>query len=145
MIEVVECDVDTPNVFSPNGDGIFDYLYFDNLEYHENAVLNVYNRWGHKVYSNEEYQICTPLNSSVCWDGTNSFTGGKCAEGVYFYTLTWDQEGVPKEETIKNMQTTISQVFLALFIKERCPLCSAPIVGMNPIFLFWIFALVKAR
>lgn len=46
-----------PNLISPNGDGINDYLFFPCLV--DQAIegsLVVYNEWGHEVYSSEQYE-----------------------------------------------------------------------------------------
>lgn len=67
-----------PNVFSPNNDGINDVF----LATHNNVQqlnCNIYNRWGELLYV-----IAAP---NMVWDGT-TFSGKKCAEGVYFYTYT---------------------------------------------------------
>ncbi len=59
------------NVFTPNGDGINDFFYIENLEYFPNSKLEVFNRWGKLVYNSNNYQ-----ND---WDGGNQKTG------TYYY------------------------------------------------------------
>jgi gliding motility-associated-like protein len=61
------------NIFTPNGDGTNDYFYIPNLERFPGSLLSVYNRWGKKVYENENY-----ANN---WDGKN------VSDGVYYYIL----------------------------------------------------------
>ncbi len=78
------CDLIIPNVFSPNNDGINPEFFIRRLDtrYYDKAELNVFNRWGLKVYHNGQYG----LNNSW-WDGKNSTNGDELIEGVYFYTL----------------------------------------------------------
>jgi len=63
-----------PNVFTPNHDGINDMFVIDGLQYVEGAKMKIYNRWGRKVYDNDNYKSN--------WDG------GDYADGIYFYVLT---------------------------------------------------------
>jgi gliding motility-associated-like protein len=73
-LTVEPCDLQIPNIFTPNGDGFNDYFKIPNMEYYPNSTMVIYNRWGRKVYENTNY------NSE--WDGE------KCADGVYFWVLT---------------------------------------------------------
>lgn len=62
-----------PNVFSPDGDGIND-LFFINNTCLEGFLLEIYNRWGTKIYE----------STLGGWDGYT--TAGKPADdGTYFY------------------------------------------------------------
>ena len=66
-----------PNVFSPNGDfvnDLFDLRDFSRLLGADRAVLQIFNRWGQRLY------IGDPV-----WDGTHE--GILSAEGVYFWIL----------------------------------------------------------
>ena len=46
---------------------------FENLEYHPNNSLTIFNRWGGSVFEQENYQ--------------NDWNGGKLNNGTYFYIL----------------------------------------------------------
>jgi gliding motility-associated-like protein len=73
------CDIEMPNVFSPNDDGIND-LYFINgdKEIFKEFNISIVNRWGNKIkVYNDPYGT---------WDGTNS-NGEKVPQGVYFYSV----------------------------------------------------------
>ncbi len=65
-----------PNAFSPNGD-MYNEV-FDLGEQGKGVRLEIFNRWGERVYQADNYQ--------------NTWDGGNLAEGVYFYQIT-PQEG----------------------------------------------------
>ena len=64
--------------FSPNNDGVNDFFTIQNIENFPQNSLEVFNRWGNRVYRQENYQ-----ND---WDGT--FDNLILPDGVYFYLLT---------------------------------------------------------
>ena len=74
-IEVEGYDVN--NVFTPNYDGINDQFHFYD-EMLSELYVNIYNRWGNKVYHWE-----TPQGF---WDG-KGYNGELLPEGVYFFTM----------------------------------------------------------
>ena len=61
---------DIPNGITPNGDGYNDTWILDNCT---NCKVNIYNRWGNKIYTSDNYD-----NS---WDGDNN------PSGAYFYVI----------------------------------------------------------
>ncbi len=75
-IYAYEMDVDVPNVFTPNGDGINDefMVVYKSIK---NFHMSVFNRAGRKVFYT--------TNPGKSWDGT--IGGSKAAEGVYFYYI----------------------------------------------------------
>ena len=96
IISTVQCDVtesffftvlepefiwnlNLPNVFSPNNDGVNDVLSFDltGLEFVEIVIVN---RWGQTVFETR--------NADEFWNGTTMNSGEACQEGVYFYQIT---------------------------------------------------------
>ncbi|MBU6159259.1 MAG: gliding motility-associated C-terminal domain-containing protein, partial [Bacteroidetes bacterium] len=79
-VEVVVFElVDIPNVFSPNGDGVHDKWLIGKIEQYANCVVEIYNRYGSKVYEQRGY------NSSNAWDGTNK--GVPYPVGSYYYLI----------------------------------------------------------
>lgn len=62
-----------PNIITPNGDFMNDYLEFPGLAYFPPAHLQIFNRWGVLLYESEHY-----LNT---WDAYN------IADGTYYYIL----------------------------------------------------------
>lgn len=78
-IEFILCSCSIPNVITPNGDGMNDELDIDCVEFIDQGVLQVYNRWGTLVYEKDTYD-----NS---WDGKSS-KGTVLEDGTYFYIFT---------------------------------------------------------
>lgn len=90
-IDLIELFI--PEGFSPNSDGINDLFEIKGLN-DRKVNLSVFNRWGNKVYQQDNY-----VNN---WDGkvnVNSvqFGNGKLPEGTYYYVLQFEDG---KTETI---------------------------------------------
>lgn len=66
-----------PNVFTPNGDDIND-LWYIMFEGATNMHLEIYNRYGVKIYEND--------GTGVQWDG-RTISGEPVPTGTYFYSL----------------------------------------------------------
>ena len=78
-----------PNVFTPNGDGLNDFLYFTI----PNATCfkaSVYNRWGVLVYEMNEIEYA--------WDGLVQHTGEPLSDGVYFYEVSYCVDGAAEKQ-----------------------------------------------
>ncbi|NVO03507.1 MAG: gliding motility-associated C-terminal domain-containing protein, partial [Bacteroidetes bacterium] len=75
-IEILE-GMQTPNVFTPNGDGFNDYFEIK-ASGMEEFILNIYNRWGVLIFESK--------SSKAQWDG-KSLAGEDAADGTYFYSL----------------------------------------------------------
>jgi gliding motility-associated-like protein len=70
-----------PNVFSPNGDGKNDnFKLFANNKVKKILNMEIYNRWGDKVYAKSDIEI-SPEDDG--WDGT--FNGTDVTPSVYIY------------------------------------------------------------
>lgn len=65
------------NQFSPNGDGVNDYLRINCIENYPNNKISIFNRYGSEVYARTNY------NNS--WTGTWKNKG--LPNGTYFYVL----------------------------------------------------------
>jgi gliding motility-associated-like protein len=79
LIRVFDNKIYAPNVFSPNGDNINDvFTLFGNAV--EVLTLEVYNRWGEKVFSNQNFK---PNETDSGWNGR--FNDRHCIPGVYVY------------------------------------------------------------
>ncbi|MDP9078024.1 MAG: gliding motility-associated C-terminal domain-containing protein [Bacteroidota bacterium] len=69
--------VNIANTFTPNGDGINDYWKINNIENYPGAVVQVFTRYGQKVFESKGYG--TPFNGT--------FNGKKLAAGVYYFII----------------------------------------------------------
>ena len=67
-----------PTGFSPNGDGINDFLVIPGLEEYAPAELLIFNRWGEQIFSASDYQSD--------WDGRDP-NGFDLPDDTYFYIL----------------------------------------------------------
>jgi len=74
------CYIAVPTAFTPNGDGLNDYLYPLNAYKATNLVFRVYNRNGQLVFETRDW--------SKKWDGT--LRGVQQASGVYVWTLEYN-------------------------------------------------------
>lgn len=68
-----DCEVIIPNVITPNGDATNQYLVIENIELFPQTKLEVFNRWGNRVFQSDNYD--------------NKWDGGNLSAGTYFYTL----------------------------------------------------------
>ncbi|MGZ3756637.1 MAG: PKD domain-containing protein [Mucilaginibacter sp.] len=66
-----------PNTFTPNGDGINDTWVIKYLNSYVGASIEVFNRYGQKVY--------TSIGYPVPWDGR--YNGKDLPAGVYYYLI----------------------------------------------------------
>ncbi len=67
-----------PNTFTPNGDGLNDVFNMALWKPCDTYSINIFDRWGHNVYSNKDA-------GSMAWDGT--FQGHDVQDDVYVYVL----------------------------------------------------------
>ncbi len=77
-----------PDAFSPNGDNINDYFEIPGIEYYEGNSIEIFNRWGNKVYEARNYGISTVPKY---WNGKSN-TGFRLGSedlptGTYFYII----------------------------------------------------------
>jgi gliding motility-associated-like protein len=72
-----QLEVYIPNVFTPNNDGLNDGFKPQTNKEIDGFEMQVYNRWGTKVY---DTRISQP------WNG--NYMGDKVQNGVYFYQIT---------------------------------------------------------
>ena len=71
-VEIINCTLFIPNVFSPNGDGINDQFMVE-YEGVEDYKISIYNRWGVLMFETT--------------DASNLWTGDNAAEGTYYWEV----------------------------------------------------------
>jgi gliding motility-associated-like protein len=80
IIKVVgNCYIAVPNAFTPNGDGLNDYLYPTNAYKAKDLMFKVFNRFGQLVFSTANWQ--------TKWDG--NFKGQQADPGAYVWLLQY--------------------------------------------------------
>ena len=67
--------------FTPNGDNVNDVWIIENAEQYPDLVVQIYNRWGEKVFESNGY------NSQNAWDGTFYKNGKDLPIGTYYYII----------------------------------------------------------
>ncbi|MGB0882082.1 MAG: PKD domain-containing protein [Vicingaceae bacterium] len=82
-----------PNVFTPNGDGMNDKLQFFNIDQTAEYNVQIFNRWGKKVYEGAD--------ALAHWDG------GDANEGTYFYVLKYRIACNDEEREVKGTVTLL--------------------------------------
>ncbi len=98
-IKITECPgaYIMPNAFSPNGDGVNDFLFPIRIG---NAMLvqyDIYNRWGEKVF--------TYADGDMNWDGKYYET--PCSIGVYAYIVRYKDNITGKIFMLKGNATLL--------------------------------------
>ncbi|MEX0982681.1 MAG: gliding motility-associated C-terminal domain-containing protein [Bacteroidales bacterium] len=78
FIEVIE-DIQVYNAFSPNGDQINDYFEIENAYKFPDILVEVYNRWGARIFSSVGY------SDDKRWNGT--FNGKDAPTGTYYFVV----------------------------------------------------------
>jgi gliding motility-associated-like protein len=84
--------INIPNIFSPNGDGLNDLWIIDKIEQYPNAVVEIFNRYGNKIFERKGY------SRSSAWDGTNK--GALLPVGAYYYILRLGDDSKPRTGVI---------------------------------------------
>jgi gliding motility-associated-like protein len=67
------CAIEIPNIITPNGDNANDFFKIKNIEYHPNTSLTIFDRWGKKVYENQNYN--------------NEWKAEGVSDGTFFYII----------------------------------------------------------
>lgn len=66
-----------PNAFSPNGDGVNDVWKLNHIESYPNVAIDIFNRYGEKVFFSRGY--------SIPFDG--NYRGKQLPVGTYYYMI----------------------------------------------------------
>lgn len=77
------------NGLTPNGDGKNDVWEIDGIEAYTNCEVEVYNRWGEKLFSSPGY--------TEKWDG--KYKGKDLPVGTYYYVINLHDEANPENIT----------------------------------------------
>ena len=82
------------SAFSPNGDQNNDYWHIDNIELYPDALVEVFNRWGDRVYSTKKY-----INA---WEGAwqGLYENMPLPSATYYYVITLNNDEEPIAGTV---------------------------------------------
>ncbi|MBN2649100.1 MAG: tandem-95 repeat protein [Prolixibacteraceae bacterium] len=99
IIHVVQKPPIVPEGFSPNGDGINDFMLIGNIELYPGNKFTVFNRWGNIVYEAE------PYTNDDAWNGVANkgvrIGSGALPTGVYLYILDLGDDERLKQKIYK--------------------------------------------
>ena len=91
------CFIAVPTAFTPNGDGLNDFLYPNNALKADNLEFKVFNRWGQLVFSSRNWQ--------EKWNG--KFKGIEQGSGVFVWFLNYTNRNTGKKVFQKGTTTLI--------------------------------------
>ncbi|MDP5096478.1 MAG: gliding motility-associated C-terminal domain-containing protein, partial [Flavobacterium sp.] len=100
----LSCGVKVYNALTPNGDGKNDFLYLEGIECYPNSKVEIFNRFGSKVYETNNYDNKTNVFNGVSESSLNS-SGGTLPEGTYYYIISYDYIN-NNLDSLKNVQKT---------------------------------------
>ncbi|HIP31624.1 MAG TPA: gliding motility-associated C-terminal domain-containing protein [Crocinitomicaceae bacterium] len=72
-----ESNIEIPNVFTPNNDGVNDYFFTTDSGI-KDKTIRILNRWGNLIFEGKDNDT---------WDG--QFNNAECNEGIYFYSIEY--------------------------------------------------------
>jgi len=77
-------------VITPNNDTYNDTWKIEYLSLFDNVLVQVFNRWGEKVFEFEGDGADYEYNTSKHWDGTSAVNGKPLPLGSYIYVITFN-------------------------------------------------------
>ena len=97
------CDVEVFNAVSPDGDGLNDTFIIEGLECYPNNTVEIYNRWGVKVYETSSYDNFANAFKGFSDGRTTLSRSEKLPTGTYWYILKYEYDlyGLEKENKQK--------------------------------------------
>lgn len=89
----IDYDIEVFNAISPNNDGINDFFHIKNIDKYPDNTVEIYNRWGVKVYDAKSYNESDNVFKGYS-DGRSTVNRGeKLPTGTYFYILKYNKDG----------------------------------------------------
>lgn len=89
------------NAVSPNGDGKNDYFIIQNINKYPNNRVQIYNRWGTKVFETTNYDSNGNRFTGISDPPTTINRWSKVQTGTYYYLIEYEitVNGTPKKIT----------------------------------------------
>lgn len=98
---VLSCGIKIYNALTPNGDGKNDVFYLEGIECYPNNKVEIFNRYGAKVFETSSYDNVTHVFKGVS-DSSLNVSSGMLPQGTYFYVISYDNI----VDNLKNVQKT---------------------------------------
>ena len=96
----VICDIEIANeLVTPNGDGVNDVFQIRNLEAFPNNTVEIYNRWGVKVFSVNGYDNTINVFRGISNGRITIEQSDKLPSGVYFFVISYEKEGSTRSKS----------------------------------------------
>lgn len=91
------CFIAVPSAFSPNGDGLNDFLFPNYSPKIKDFTFRIYNRWGQLLFERQDW--------AMKWDGT--FKGKPQGPGTYVWALSYTDDVNGKKVELKGTSILI--------------------------------------
>jgi gliding motility-associated-like protein len=98
---VLSCGIKIYNALTPNGDGKNDVFYLEGIECYPNNKVEIFNRYGAKVFETSSYDNVTRVFKGAS-DSSLNVSSGMLPQGTYFYVISYDNI----VDNLKNVQKT---------------------------------------
>ncbi|MEL4308957.1 DUF7507 domain-containing protein, partial [Joostella sp. CR20] len=86
------CEVVVYDIVSPDGDGIADYLTIDGLDCYPDNTVEIYNRWGIRVFQTQGYGATGEVFRGYSDGRVTIQRNKKLPTGTYYYVLNYINE-----------------------------------------------------
>ena len=86
---VLSCGIKIYNALTLNGDGKNDIFYLEGIECYPNNKVEIFNRYGAKVFETSNYDNVTHVFKGVS-DSSLNVSSGMLPQGTYFYVISYD-------------------------------------------------------
>lgn len=98
---ILDGDVVIYNAVTPNGDGFNDHFVIDNIERFPNNKVEIFNRWGVKVYSTSSYNNQDNNFKGYSEGRVTVNKGEKLPTGTYYYIVEYEYKDANGNRMIK--------------------------------------------
>ncbi|MDM1494880.1 gliding motility-associated C-terminal domain-containing protein [Myroides odoratimimus] len=98
---ILDGDIVIYNLVSPDGDGKNDYFIIDNINRFPNNTVEIYNRWGVKVYDTKSYDSAGNVFRGYSDGRVTVNKGEKLPTGTYFYIVSYEYKDASGSRMIK--------------------------------------------
>lgn len=98
---ILDGDIVIYNLVSPDGDGKNDYFIIDNINRFPNNTVEIYNRWGVKVFDTKSYDSAGNVFKGYSDGRVTINKGEKLPTGTYFYIVSYEYKDASGSRMIK--------------------------------------------